>query len=701
MTENEILELDIQKNIIEHVNNFKSFRFNAGAGAGKTHALIETLRYITTNKMATNKNAQKVVCITYTNIAANEIRNRLGNSDAVHISTIHEKLWSIIKRAQPQLLLCHKEKIREIIKQNNQSLFSSDQAKFFINLTEKQQEKFIAFIIKTKEFYYLSKDLDTNPFRTAYKNYPDKDKPDFLDNTLKNVSKFKYVTNLIYKNEKLKDCLEKIKRGEEKRVDYDSKINTDILHRMKFSHDTLLEYGLKLIETYPTLCRIIIDSYPYFFIDEYQDTSPNVIKFINVINNYAIENKRDWMVGYFGDVAQCIYDDGVGENIIEIHNKLENINKDLNRRSHTQIINIANNIRDDEIIQKPFLETRDKGSVIFFHGDFEDKLLIAKEFLAEYKNDLINTNSEEVPKLHCLVLTNKLMAKFNGFGDVYKEYKESAIYFENLNTQVLSQQLEKLHPTVLHIYYFVKLYQDIQNGMASYYDIFGMSSENITFAKASLLIRKLRNIKIISLKEWLDLIIKELNNHHIKDILKLVLINYIHYQVDKVNSSDIFESTLLDDINILINKNNENEDKAKEKIESFLSLPISSLIKWVNFIDGVETEDVVYHTYHGTKGEEYTNVAIILEHSFGERNKDKFKKYFSFIQKNDDERKKLLDCPDFKTKHINTKNLLYVACSRAIKNLRILYLDDISEIENGIKQIFGEVKPWTTKTTTD
>lgn len=701
MTENEILELDIQKNIIEHVNNFKSFRFNAGAGAGKTHALIETLRYITTNKMATNKNAQKVVCITYTNIAANEIRNRLGNSDAVHISTIHEKLWSIIKRAQPQLLLCHKEKIREIIKQNNQSLFSSDQAKFFINLTEKQQEKFIAFIIKTKEFYYLSKDLDTNSFRTAYKNYPDKDKPDFLDNTLKNVSKFKYVTNLIYKNEKLKDCLEKIKRGEEKRVDYDSKINTDILHRMKFSHDTLLEYGLKLIETYPTLCRIIIDSYPYFFIDEYQDTSPNVIKFINVINNYAIENKRDWMVGYFGDVAQCIYDDGVGENIIEIHNKLENINKDLNRRSHTQIINIANNIRDDEIIQKPFLETRDKGSVIFFHGDFEDKLLIAKEFLAEYKNDLINTNSEEVPKLHCLVLTNKLMAKFNGFGDVYKEYKESAIYFENLNTQVLSQQLEKLHPTVLHIYYFVKLYQDIQNGMASYYDIFGVSSENITFAKASLLIRKLRNIKIISLKEWLDLIIKELNNHHIKDILKLVLINYIHYQVDKVNSSDIFESTLLDDINILINKNNENEDKAKEKIESFLSLPISSLIKWVNFIDGVETEDVVYHTYHGTKGEEYTNVAIILEHSFGERNKDKFKKYFSFIQKNDDERKKLLDCPDFKTKHINTKNLLYVACSRAIKNLRILYLDDISEIENGIKQIFGEVKPWTTKTTTD
>lgn len=700
MTKNETLELDIQKNILKHIDNFKSFRFNAGAGAGKTYSLIEALRYVAINKMTNKEHSQKVVCITYTNVAVNEIKDRLGNSDTIYISTIHERLWEIIKRAQPQLLICHQEKIKETIEKNKIKLFKPNKDNFFIKLKEKQQE-FINFIEKEKEFYYKNKDYDTKKFRESYQIYMDENRPIFLDKTLSNIGDFKYVSNLILNIQKLEICLDKIEKGEEKYVNYDSKINTDILHRMKFSHDTLLEYGLKLVETYPTLCRIIIDSYPYFFIDEYQDTSPNVVKFINVIHNYAVENKRDWMVGYFGDAAQCIYDDGVGENIIEIHNKLENINKDLNRRSHTQIINIANNIRDDEIIQKPFIETRDKGSVVFFHGDFENKLLVAKEFLDEYKNDLINTNSEEVPKLHCLVLTNELMANFNGFGDVYELYRKSNIYYENLNTQVLSQQLEKLHPTVLHIYYLVKLYQDIQNGIASYYDIFGMLSENVTFAKASLLIHKLRNIKITSLKEWLDLIIKELNNHEIKDILKLVLINRIHYEIDKVNSSNIFKSTLFDDIKTLINKNNENENEAKEKIENFLSLPISSLIKWVNFIDGVETEDIIYHTYHGTKGEEYTNVAIILEHSFGKMNKDKFKKYFSFIQKNDDERKKLLDCPDFKKKHINTKNLLYVACSRAIKNLRILYLDDISEIENGIKQIFGEIKPWTTKTTTD
>ncbi|MGC3835376.1 hypothetical protein ACPSKX_14575 [Moritella viscosa] len=45
-------------------------------------------------------------------------------------------------------------------------------------------------------------------------------------------------------------------------------------------------------------------------------------------------------------------------------------------------------------------------------------------------------------------------------------------------------------------------------------------------------------------------------------------------------------------------------------------------------------------------------------------------------------------------KHINTQNLLYVASSRAIKNLRVLYLDDISQIKEGIEAIFGESKPW-------
>ncbi|GGP78952.1 hypothetical protein [Shewanella ulleungensis] len=123
-------------------------------------------------------------------------------------------------------------------------------------------------------------------------------------------------------------------------------------------------------------------------------------------------------------------------------------------------------------------------------------------------------------------------------------------------------------------------------------------------------------------------------------------------------------------------------------------LKFTSLINWVNFIDGIEADDISYHTYNGTKGEEYKNVAIILEHSFGRMNKDKFKHYFNVVQQGAKERDRLFAVPGMEEKHINTKNLLYVACSRAIKNLRVLYLDDISEIKEGIETIFGESKPW-------
>ncbi|MFH4657281.1 UvrD-helicase domain-containing protein [Vibrio diabolicus] len=699
MMPNEIMEIDTQKRIYKYIDGFNSFRFNAGAGAGKTYALIETLKYVTINKISATQSPQKVVCITYTNVAVNEIKSRLGNTEVVHVSTIHERLWELIKRAQPQLLKCHKEKIEEVINKNIQELYSSKKAKFFNALDMLKQQEFIDFAIQTKELFYQSNKLAATPFKEAYINNTEIKKPDFLNECLSNVVNFKYVVGLLYKNYSLDKCLKEIGDGKEERVNYDSKVNTDRLHRMKFSHDTLLEYGLKLVETYPTLCRIIIDSYPYFFIDEYQDTHRNVVKFVKTIHDYAIKNNKEWMVGYFGDTAQCIYEDGVGKNITALHDGLYDVKKIFNRRSHQQVIDVANKIRNDEIIQKPIFDDRNDGSVRFYYNNSEDKLGTAKQFIAEYKSDLAKASKEEGytaaddAKIHCLVLTNRLMASFNGFERVYDVYSKSTIYYNDLNTQVLSHQLEKLNPTVLTIYHLIKLYQDIQQGEVSYYDIFGASSKNLSFSKASLVIRELNNESIESFRDWVDLVIELLGKVESKDALGKALINRVNYENDNIASADAFRSTLLGSINVLMNEGSD-DDKAKEKVDSVLDLQITSLINWVNFIDGIEVDDITYHTYHGTKGEEYKNVAIILEHSFGKKNKDKFKNYFNAVQQDAIKKEHLFPDSVTEENHINTQNLLYVACSRAIKNLRVLYLDDISDIESGINTIFGESKPW-------
>lgn len=134
------------------------------------------------------------------------------------------------------------------------------------------------------------------------------------------------------------------------------------------------------------------------------------------------------------------------------------------------------------------------------------------------------------------------------------------------------------------------------------------------------------------------------------------------------------------------------DEDANKKVDKLLKIDFSQWYSWVKFIDqNNEGKDIIFHTYHGTKGEEYENVAIIMEHNFGDgwEGKDKFKKYFSSVAALEENNSSSFD-KDLE----NSKNLLYVACSRAIKNLRILYVDDVVGIRNGIESIFGNILEW-------
>jgi DNA helicase-2/ATP-dependent DNA helicase PcrA len=81
-----------------------SFRFEAGAGSGKTYALIKALEYLIEHRAATLlRQNQQIACITYTNVACDEIKERIDSHPAVHVSTIHAFCWLIIKDFQPYL----------------------------------------------------------------------------------------------------------------------------------------------------------------------------------------------------------------------------------------------------------------------------------------------------------------------------------------------------------------------------------------------------------------------------------------------------------------------------------------------------------------------------------------------------------------------------------------------------------------------
>jgi DNA helicase-2/ATP-dependent DNA helicase PcrA len=105
---------DSLKMVIDTIKAGRSFILEAGAGSGKTWTLIEVLKFILMEYGASLlKSSQHIACITYTNVAANEIHERIENDPLVFVSTIHEFLWSVIEKYQSELRI-------ELIEYNKQ-----------------------------------------------------------------------------------------------------------------------------------------------------------------------------------------------------------------------------------------------------------------------------------------------------------------------------------------------------------------------------------------------------------------------------------------------------------------------------------------------------------------------------------------------------------------------------------------------------
>lgn len=701
-------ELLVKEQILDAINEFNSFRFNAGAGAGKTYALIESIKYIISQKqLELRKNNQKIICITYTNVAVNEIKERLGNTQFALVSTIHEMLWEQIKLYQKnELVDLHKEKLSNELNniQDKINVYNDNEKYKGISIIfrDNRLASFLSLIRETKTLFYENIDKPSDEFKSCYSNYIVEN--DYLSDALKNVSHFRELVKLFYRADSYKKALERILDPKERKkiiIQYDSKSNSDRLTSMRFSHDTLLEYSYLLVDKYPMLRRIIVDKYPYIFIDEYQDTHENVIKLVQKLHMYAQENHKKWLVGYFGDSKQSIYDDGVGSNILTIHPNIVNIDKLFNRRTHLQLTKLINKIRNDSIQQVPIDPSRINGDIQFSHlqnPDENNRTGKIQEFIEQFKSSI-----PQGQKIDCLVPVNRSLANLGGFEAVYNSiYNSKIIYWADFNSQLLSHQLDKLHPAVLTFYHLSMLYKNLKSKNTTYYELLGKTNNDVTFDNAKRIINLLASMNVTTLEELLrniSQIIQENDADFANSAIQYCLNNSLSISYSDIKKYDSFYEYMRDIIyNNMFENQSESEQLREEhdqKIQTILNVNLAEWLNWISFINEERDVDskVIYHTYHGTKGAEYDNVAIIMEHDFGgiSTGKNKFKNYFLHIQSSPEEQNQKLQDTKYKEQLENTQNLIYVAYSRAKKNLRILYLDDISEIRTGIEILFDNI----------
>ena len=668
---NKKIENNINEKIFACIDDEKSFIFNAGAGSGKTYSLVESLKYLISKKGESLKyHNNNVICITFTNVAAGEIKQRLGNSSLTMVSTIHDRMWDIIRHYQPQLVEIHLNKLKSEIAILEDKISSDSKFVSYQTLSGDEKKVFFDIMCDNKTLFYGVYNKRAADIKDSFA-----DKLSDYSSMLRNIENFKKITTSLFKLDNYKKCVTAIEQQLPKydTVTYDARYNNDALHKMRISHDTLLEYAREIVLKHDALKQIIIDKYPYIFVDEYQDTNPHVIDILSSLVEYSKKINHPFCVGYFGDSAQNIYDDGIGDKIKTQIDGFKTINKNFNRRTAKEIITIANRIRNDEIKQRSIFSDSGGGSVEFYQGTLED----TDAFLQKYKEQWGINNRN---KLHCFLLTNSTVAEYSGFGVLYSAFKEADIYkggnYEALNTELLSDDIKKLGNAQLIYYKIMDIYSMMNDPQTQIADLLPSELKpkmNLDDLKA--FISNLRQATGSTFVEYLDSFISIANQDasgYCTTFLKSVL------DVDNLSLADVKNK-----IAQLLFPNGTESKEAAEKLEAILKLEVSICEQWYRFIKRETNGDVVYHTYHGTKGLEFDNVVIIMGNAFG-RERNYFNFYFSNCQNCD-------NLPaDEQNKFTRVKNLLYVSVTRAIKNLRILYIDETEDFKQGIESIFDK-----------
>jgi len=190
------------------------------------------------------------------------------------------------------------------------------------------------------------------------------------------------------------------------------------------SHDEVLILAEYMFNTYPKLCEIMKGTYPFIMVDEYQDTNPLVVKIL--LEDIFAKDGHKCIIGFFGDAMQSIYDDGVGnlDKYKAPDGKVYEVKKEQNRRNPRLVIELANKIRTDGLMQRPSEDVTapnmddghvKDGVIKFLFSTQEGMALeqVREKLKVDYGWDF--DNAERTKELN---LTHNLIAGKAGFGEL-------------------------------------------------------------------------------------------------------------------------------------------------------------------------------------------------------------------------------------------------------------------------------------------
>ena len=330
----------------------------AGAGSGKTRLLTHRIAYMVKDKGIF---PNQILAITFTNKAANEMKERLGKmidgAENMWICTFHAMCSRILRR----------------------EIGLIGYTKSFSIYGDTEKNRVIKRIIEAKE-------IDMNAETFAW----------HISNAKNNLMSAGEYSKYIHDKKKC-EIITKVY------LEYES----ELFKANALDFDDLLVKTYKLFKENPDTLNFYQNKFKYIFVDEFQDTNTAQYELVKLL---AGDNKNIFAVG---DEDQCIYSwrGAQVENVKRFTKDFENckiFKLEQNYRSTKNIINVANKVIkfNHSRIDKNLWTNNDNGSEIEIKQTYND--IEEAEFIAEKINDLVEDGGKKYSDFAILMRVNSL-----------------------------------------------------------------------------------------------------------------------------------------------------------------------------------------------------------------------------------------------------------------------------------------------------
>jgi DNA helicase-2/ATP-dependent DNA helicase PcrA len=391
---------------------------------------------------------------------------------------------------------------------------------------------------------------------------------------------------------------------------------------------------------------ILVDRFPIILVDEYQDTD---LILTEGFKTHLLDTEANVQLGFFGDPWQKIYGDGCGA--LE-HSRLRRIEKHANFRSRAAIVGVLNRMRPD-LPQVPADQTAEESISVFTTNDWVG----TRRSTAPWKNDLPSDVAHEFlqsamkrleldgwdfspAKTKILMLTHNVLASEQGYRELAEVFSRSEYY------------IKKEDP---HIAYLIDVLEPatIAFGSRRYGDMFASLGGR----------HKIKSP--VEKQRWfdeMDQIVEMQRTGTVGDVMDLLLSSSRIILPGRVEGRErdlLNLSTITDEIRL----------KVLQRLTALRGIPYVQVKALSEFVDG----HTPFSTKHGVKGQEFQNVLVVVGKGWTMYN---FNQMLEWVA---------TGVPTGKEETFaRSRNLFYVACSRPIARLALLFTEQLSGDALGI-----------------